>query len=154
METPESEGRAAQVANWFAGATAPQSSAHYMIDDKKILQSVKEEDTAWAVGDFPLNQSSISLEHAGTASQTTAQWEDAYSKAELDLSTTLSADIAHRHGIPVVKLTPADIVAGKSGFCGHADVTLAKKIAGGHMDPGANFPWNLYLDAVKAKMVK
>jgi len=148
METPESEGRAAQVANWFAGATAPQASAHYMVDDKQVLQSVKDEDTAWAVGDFLLNQESISIEHAGTASQTPAQWEDAYSKAELALSARLTADLAHKWGIPAVKLTPAQILAGKSGFCGHADITVAKKIAGGHTDPGPNFPWDKYLKLV------
>jgi N-acetyl-anhydromuramyl-L-alanine amidase AmpD len=154
METPENEGRAAQVANWFAGATAPESSAHYMVDDKQVLQSVKDEDTAWAVGDFPLNQASLSIEHAGTASQTAAQWADAYSKAELELSASLAAELAHKWGIPAVKLTPADILAGKHGFCGHADITAAKKVAGGHTDPGVNFPWDLYLSAVKEKMVK
>ena len=154
METPENEGRAAQVANWFAGATAPESSAHYMVDDKQVIQSVKDEDTAWAVGDFPLNQASISIEHAGTASQTVAQWADDYSKAELALSSALAAELAHKWGIPAVKLTPADILAGKSGFCGHADITAAKKVAGGHTDPGAHFPWDFYLSTIKTKMVK
>ena len=62
----------------------------------------------------------------------------------------LAADIAKRHNIPLVKVSPADILAGKSGFCGHIDITVAKKIAGGHTDPGANFPWDAYLALVKS----
>lgn len=153
METPQSEGRANQVALWFAGSSAPQASAHYMVDDKAIIQSVSEADTAWAVDEYDLNQESISIEHAGYAAQTPAIWANPYSTAQLALSASLTADIAKRHGIPAVKLTPAQIVAGQSGFCGHADITAAFKIAGGHTDPGANFPWASYIQAVKAKMV-
>jgi len=148
METPETEGRAKQVAAWFAGTTAPQASAHYMCDDKQVIQSVLETDTAWAVDDYALNQESISIEHAGFAAQTPAQWGDGYSIAELHVSAALAADIARRNHIPLVKLSPEDVLAGKAGFCGHNDITLAKKIAGGHSDPGANFPWDAYLKAV------
>lgn len=153
METPQSEGRANQVALWFAGSSAPQASAHYMIDNKAIVQSVNEADTAWAVDEFQLNQESISLEHAGYAAQTAAIWANPYSTAQLALSASLAADIAKRYSIPAVRLTPAQIVAGGTGFCGHNDITAAFKIAGGHTDPGANFPWASYLEAVKAKMV-
>ena len=149
METPETENRAHNVAVWFAGATAPQASAHYMVDDKTVYGSVKETDTAWAVDDFDLNTKSISIEHAGTASQHATDWADAYSKGELNVSAKLAAEIAKRYNIPVVRLTPSDILAGKSGFCGHADITAAKKIAGGHTDPGVNFPWVNYLSIVK-----
>jgi N-acetyl-anhydromuramyl-L-alanine amidase AmpD len=121
-----------------------------MVDDAEIFQSVREEDTAWAVDDFALNQASISIEHAGAASQTSQEWQDNYSKHELATSARLAADIAKRYGIPGVKLTPADILAGKAGFCGHADITIAKKIAGGHSDPGVHFPWDLYLKQVNA----
>jgi len=153
METPETRGRAYQVAQWFAGPSSPQASAHYMVDDAEIFQSVKEEDTAWAVDDFALNEASISIEHAGVAAQTSAEWQDIYSTHELANSAKLAADIAKRWGIPAVKLAPADILAGKSGFCGHIDITKAKDISGGHTDPGLNFPWDSYLEAVKAKMV-
>ena len=153
METPQSEGRANQVALWFAGSSAPQASAHYMVDDKEVVQSVKEADTAWAVDDQMLNQESISIEHAGYAAQSPAIWANAYSKAQLALSASLTADIAKRNKIPAVRLTPAQIVAGGSGFCGHADITAAFKIAGGHTDPGTSWPWDTYLALVKTNMV-
>lgn len=141
METPETEGRARQVATWFAGKTAPQASAHYCVDDKEIIKSVSELDTAWAVDDFPLNQQSISIELAGAASQTVAQWADVYSKGELTHLVELIKGIMAQHKIPAIHLTGAQILDGKSkGIAYHNDITVAKKIAGGHTDPGKNFP--------------
>ena len=152
METPETKGRAKQVWQWFAGKTAPQASAHYMVDATDILQSVEDLDTAWAVNDFPLNCQSISIELSGSASQTPAQWADAYSKAELANAAKLCADLAKKYKIPAVKLSPADILAGKSGFAGHVDITVAKAVKGGHTDPGKSFPWVLFLTQVQAHL--
>jgi len=146
METPETSGRAKQVATWFAGSTAPQASAHYCVDDKEIYQSVKDSDTAWAVDDFDLNQQSISIELAGAASQTPAQWHDAYSKNELVHLIALAKDLCKQYSIPPIHLTNAQILDGKTkGFAYHSDITSAKKIAGGHTDPGKNFPLSDFL---------
>jgi N-acetyl-anhydromuramyl-L-alanine amidase AmpD len=149
METPESAGRAKQVATWFGGATAPQASAHYCVDPTDIIQCVKNEDTAWAVDDSDLNQQSISIELAGSASQTVAQWHDAYSVNEFAKLIALSKDLAKQYGIPPVRLTAAQILDGKTkGYAYHADITAAKKIAGGHTDPGVNFPIAEFLKAL------
>jgi len=154
METPQTEGRAKQVALWFAGDNAPQASAHYMVDDKEVIQSVNEVDTAWAVNQQDINQQSISIEHAGYAAQTPQVWADTYATAQIALSGALTADLAHRYGIPLVRLTPAQILAGQSGLCGHVDITNAYKIAGGHTDPGVNFPWPAFLLAAKDAYAK
>ena len=148
METPETEGRAKQVTQWFGGHTAPQASAHYCVDDKFIYQAVKEEDTAWAVDDFLLNQKSISIELAGSASQTPKQWNDAYSKAQMVLVAQLVADIAKRNKIPLVRLTGNSVLT-DSGICGHFDITLAKHIAGGHTDPGISYPYQTLISQAK-----
>ena len=146
METPETSGRAKQVANWFAGPTAPQASAHYCVDNTAVYQSVKDGDTAWAVDDFDLNQQSISIELAGQASQNASQWLDAYSKNELKHLAELCKTLMVEYGIPAVHLTTAQILDGKSkGFAYHSDITVAKKIAGGHTDPGKNFPITEFL---------
>jgi len=150
METPETPGRAKQVWQWFGGKTSPKASAHFMTDATVILQSVQTSDTAWAVDDFALNQSSISIEMSGIASQTAADWADAYSTAELALVAKLVAELCKQFSIPVVKLSPADVAANKAGIAGHWDVTLGKKIAGGHTDPGKNFPWDKFIAQVKA----
>jgi len=151
METPETEGRAKQVAYWFAGPTAPQASAHYCVDNKEIYQTVLDTDTAWAVDQFDANQASLSIELAGSSSQTQLQWNDAYSKGELDLAAHLCAELAVKYNIPVVKLQVTSVKFG-SGFIGHNDVTTAYNIAGGHTDPGHSFPWKDFLALVQTKV--
>lgn len=149
METPETEGRAKQVADWFASNFSPEASAHYCVDNKHVYNTVLEADTSWAVDDFFFNEASISIELAGQASQDPKLWYDAYSKSELDIAAKLVADISKRHKIPLVKLTPAEINAGKSGICSHLDITVAKHIAGGHSDPGKDFPWTEFVSLAK-----
>ena len=148
MECGETLGKAKQVLNWFMGKAAPQASAHYMVDSNSSFQLVDDGDTAWAVDDFSLNQQSISIELAGSASQTITQWQDAYSSSELTIASHLVADLSSKYGIPVVKLSPAEILEGKQGICGHADITAAKQIKGGHTDPGINFPWAVFIAQV------
>lgn len=153
-ETPETGGRARQIWRWFASKSSPQASAHYISDAHDIVQSVAESDTAWAVGDFGLNRASINFELSGLASQTPAEWADAYSQAELRLDAVKAAEVAKRYGIPIVKLTAPQILAGRSGFCGHWDITIAKKVYGGHTDPGRSFPWSAFLLMVAAERKK
>jgi len=46
---------------YFSGGNR-SASAHYFIDSSEIIQSVPKSDTAWAVGNFDMNQRSISIE--------------------------------------------------------------------------------------------
>lgn len=147
MEAAEKPGTAEAVAAWFAGPHAPMASAHYCVDSDSVVQCVKDGDTAFhAKG---ANRNGIGIEHAGYAGQGAAGWADAYSDAMLRLSALLAARLCARHGIPVERLDPADVKAGKRGFCGHIDVTKAFEVRGGHHDPGPDFPWARYLDLVR-----
>jgi len=147
METPETTGRAKQVAKWFAGPTSPDASAHYCVDNIDTILSVKETDTAWATGESNTNQTSISIELAGSASQSALQWKDKYSKDELANAANLVAELCLKYNIPVKKLTPNQVRTG-SGIIGHVDVTTAYGIKGGHTDPGKNFPWTDFIAMV------
>jgi len=150
MECGQTIGKARQVLNWFQGKTSPQASAHYLTDPKQVFQLVDDADTAWAVADYELNEQSLSIELAGSASYTPALWATSYAKMELDLVAHLVATLSKKYGIPAVKLTPEEILAGKSGLCGHVDITVAKKIAGGHTDPGVSFPWAGFIARVES----
>lgn len=153
METPESTGRAKQVAKWFAGPTSPEASAHYCVDNKDVISTVKETDTAWAVAQYDINQQSISIELAGSASQTALQWKDKYSKDMLALAAKLVAELCDKYKIPVKKLPTSSVKTG-SGIIGHVDVTLAYGIKGGHTDPGKNFPWTDFIKMVESELAK
>lgn len=148
METPETKGRAKQVASWFAGKTAPDASAHYCIDDINVIITVDEKDTAWATGVSEVNQVSISLELAGQARQTNAQWQDKYSQGVLKNAAVLTATLCKKYNIPIKHLIGSSVKTGK-GICGHADITKGYDVAGGHSDPGRNFPWSDFMELVQ-----
>jgi N-acetyl-anhydromuramyl-L-alanine amidase AmpD len=149
MESPEKPDTAESVANWFAGSTAPQASAHYCIDSDSVVQCVRDEDVAWhAPG---ANHNGLGFEHAGRAAQTESDWNDAYSQALLERSAQLVAAKAVEHHIPAVWLRPADLRAGKRGITGHVDVSNAFKRSD-HSDPGTAFPIQAYLALVRAAM--
>lgn len=133
MVTPEESDRAEKCAQYFAGPTAPQASAHYCRDDNSIVQGVRDEDVAWAAPGA--NSDGLQIENAGTL-QTAAQWDDAYSRALLD--GKLEAMLARRHGIPAVWLDAADLRAGKRGVTDHWEATKAFGLST-HTDCGQGF---------------
>jgi len=147
MEAPEKPGTARAVAEWFAGPNAPEASAHFCIDAAEVIQCVPEDVVAWAAPGA--NRRGIHLEHAGYAGQSPAAWDDEYSRGVLARSAELAADICRRYAVPIVRLTVAELRAGKRGFCGHVDVTNAFNDGHGHTDPGAGFPWDRYLGLVR-----
>lgn len=148
-EAPEILSEARNVANYFAGSSAPQASAHYVVDDGEIVQCVLETDVAWHAGHGPTNARSIGIEHAGYASQTPAQWDDDYSRAVLANSAKLVAGLCRRFGVPIVRPSLDELAAGGAGIVGHVDVTNAFNGGHGHTDPGSYFPWDSYLELVK-----
>ena len=153
MEYPETPSGAEWCAEFFAGPNAPRASAHYCIDGDSVLQCVRDRDVAWhAPG---ANHNGIGIEHAGYAKQSRADWLDDYSRAELAISARLVAKLSALYGIPLVRLSPAELRAGKYGLAGHADITAAFPGPGRtHWDPGLSFPWDVFLklcqDALKA----
>lgn len=149
MEHPEVPGTARAVCEWFAGATAPQASAHHNVDDREIWGSVHEHDVAWQAPGA--NRNGIGIEHAGYARQTADQWQDAYSASMLALSAKLVADICERWNIPAEFVDAAGLVAGRRGITTHAAVTQAFHKST-HTDPGPNFPISYYLERVRAEL--
>lgn len=147
MESPEKPDTAEAIAKWFAGSSAPQASAHFCIDNNSIVQCVHDDDIAWAAP--KKNHDGLHFEHAGRAAQSHPQWDDVYSVAELRISAKLVAAKAKKYHIPVRRLLPTEVAAGKKGICGHVDVTDAFPGSGSHTDPGPNFPWGRYLRYVK-----
>lgn len=148
MEAPEKPKTAHNVAAWFASKQGPQASAHYCVDDEEIIQCVLECDVAWhAPG---VNNNGIGIEHAGFASQTPEQWDDDYSLAVLAKSAELSARLVRRFSIPIQKLSVSELANHGRGFVGHVDATNAFCNGHGHTDPGIHFPWDKYLDMVRA----
>lgn len=153
MEFVERPDSAEAIARDFATRPATQkSSAHVCVDNNSVVQCVRDRDVAWAAPNA--NHDGLHIELPGYMSQTAEQWRDVYSIAVLAFGADVTALYCIKYNIPVRKLTIAQVKDGKSkGICGHDDVTRAFKNPTGHMDPGPNFPWSLFLEMV-AQFVK
>lgn len=149
----ETRGRADISAARFAGIgqEAPTASAHYIVDPSQVIQTVHEQDVAWHCKshDGLVNQYGIGIELCGLSEQTAEQWADEASEAEIRLAATLVVGICEHWNIPIVKLSVAEIIKRKRGIAGHRDFTQAFAVAGGHMDPGPNFPWDHFIDLIR-----
>lgn len=145
MEAPTKPTTALNVANWFASRTDPamQASAHYCIDEAESIQCVRDNDVAWACGVD--NPHTVSIEHAGYAKETDADWSSPSNLAMLKRSAIVAAGICREYNIEPVRLSDDGIKAGARGFAGHVDVNRALANGHGHVDPGEHFPWNEYL---------
>lgn len=147
MESQEKPDTAESVAKWFSSPSAPQASAHWCVDNNSAVQVVDDKDIAW--GAPGANNDGLHIELAGTAAQTRDQWLDAYSQGVLDQAAKVAANWVVKYKIPVQHLTVAQVADNKTkGICGHIDVTKAFPKLGSHTDPGANFPWDVFLSKI------
>lgn len=158
MEAPEKPTTAEAVAHWFGGASAPQASAHFCVDNDSVAQGVQLKDVAWAAPGA--NRYGIQYEQSGYAKQTAAEWDDEFSRAQLELLAALMARHAVDYDIPIRRVTVDELKqaralyqAGKAvprelwGICGHHDTSQAWKLST-HYDPGTAFPWATFVEKV------
>lgn len=146
MEAAERPDTAEAVARWFAGADAPQASAHYLVDANSIVQGVRDSDVAWhAPG---ANHNGLGFEHAGYSAQRSREWNDRYSRAMLGRSARLVAAKCRQYGIPASWLFPADLLGARRGITSHWNVTRAFRRSD-HTDPGTSFPVDDYILLVR-----
>jgi N-acetylmuramoyl-L-alanine amidase len=146
MEAPEAGSTAENVANYFKTVDA---SAHWCVDNNSRVRCVNDRDGAWTMP--PTNLYSLNVEMAGYASQTPAQWHDAYSVAVLDNVAVCVSEWCRLYAIPVRRLTAGQLDAGQKGIAGHWDVNNAFHQSD-HSDPGSNFPWTEFLNLVSKKL--
>ena len=145
MEAAEGMRTAENVARYFAMPTT-RTSAHYCADGDSIVPGVPEEHVAWCAKKG--NRYGVHYELAGYAKQTREQWLDAYSRRMFQIVAPHVAETCKRWHIPMVKIGPDEVARNEPGICGHYDISKGKKVAGGHYDPGKNFPWDHFIELV------
>jgi hypothetical protein len=150
-----------RCAQYFA-MQASGGSAHYCLDHETGVQSVKEAAIAWHA---PPNSHSIGLEmcdmvlwnqggghnageyqkeFAGNEAAFHARWSLPKWDALLRRTASVTRYLCLKYNVPMVKLSPADLLAGRRGICGHIDVSLAWHQTD-HSDPGPDFPWARFM---------
>jgi N-acetyl-anhydromuramyl-L-alanine amidase AmpD len=151
MEAGEASTTAENVSKWFAsGKGAPMASAHYCIDDDSIVQCVKDEHVAFHAGTTG-NKYGIGIELAGYARQTKEQWLDNFSYKMLKQAAQLTANLCKKFNIPAEFKDRKGLKNNEKGITTHNEITFAFREST-HIDPGPNFPMDLYISWVKEYM--
>lgn len=151
MEAQESSTTAENTAAYFANPGDGRNvSAHYCCDNNSIVQCVRLKDSAWTVGNRPGNNRGINFEFAGFASQSGAQWGDAYSTMMLERVAPIMRSDAAKYAIPLRRCSVNDLKNFRPGVTSHNDLRLAFGVTT-HTDPGPNFPWTWFINLLNGE---
>lgn len=128
----------------YATHREDETSAHYYVDETTVIQAVPIGHIAYGCL-YHGNQISIQYELCGRS--------NAISDATMRRAAHQVARDCARYGIPVRKITAAQVRAGAKGICGHADITAAfPEDNGDHTDPGTAFNWGTFISYVGGDM--
>jgi hypothetical protein len=128
------------------------TSTHYFHDQDTTIQCVRTSDRANGAKGTG-NHYGIHHELCGKAEQNSAQWQDAASAGTIRNAAKQAARDCKKWGIPVRKLSVAQVRGHEKGLCEHHDISLAFGQSD-HTDPGRSFPWPQFLDMVKAELAE
>ena len=135
---------AENVANYQINS---QSGSYHELTDTTIKHLIENTDDwlTWSTGNYG-NDIGLHRSFVMWGTETRAQWLKY--DAMLREAAKRDAEWCRKYNIPPVKLTAADLRAGKRGFAGHLETGQAW---GGtdHVDPGTGFPWDVYLGYVR-----
>lgn len=126
-----------------------KGSAHYITDANLTLQSAFDSVVCWHA---PPNPHSLGIEMCcSLANDGLGHWALTNHVAMMRRTAKLTAQLALAYNVPVVKLSVAEVAAGKRGICGHWDVSRAFGQSS-HTDPEKYFPWGTFMTMVREEV--
>ena len=129
--------------------TSKFASAHYVVDPGGICQVVYD---SLVAEHAPPNPHSLGIELCDPQKGPGKRWHDASHTTMLRKAANLTAHLCLAYGVPIRKLSVPELLAGRHGICGHADVSAAWHQTD-HTDPGPDFPWSEFMELVQAHAV-
>lgn len=139
-------GTAISVARYFHDPPDDDvGSAHLVVDDDRCERCLPDSAIPWAAPEA--NRVGFHIEQCGFADWTRAEW--LAHRRELERGAWKAARALERFGIPATFLDAPKLRAGRSGLTTHAQCTLAFGPAGGHHDPGAGWPRDVFMRLVR-----
>lgn len=151
---PSKPGSARNIAAYFRSSAAG-GSAHYIIDAAETLQSVWDSRIAWHA---PPNSHSLGIElcdwpgDSEGKKRPASRWNKGDHAKILQRAAELTAQLCLAYDVPIRKVGPAGLRAGRKGICGHVDVRGAWGQTS-HWDPG-HFPWRKFIRMCRAEARK
>lgn len=139
-------GVARNVATWFAGPSAPQASAHFIVGPDATLQGVPLACVAWAAPGA--NNDGVQIEQTGRAAFTAADWAGEAQQAMLERVAQLLAALCRRFELPAVFLDAEALKRGERGITTHVEVNRAYHRST-HTDCGPAYPMEAMLRRVR-----
>jgi hypothetical protein len=140
-----SGGTAQSNIDYWKGANDSQSSAHYIIDEGTVYQTVADNDIAYHAGQNSYNQHSIGIEIVATASVA-----GTISDAEFTALAELVRWLCDAYEIPISHPSGFDNSSDSdmlpAGIIGHDQISLS-----GKTDPGLYFDWNAFIGLVASE---
>jgi hypothetical protein len=128
------------AASWFANP-ASAGSTQLVVDDRECYRTLPDDVVPY--GAPGANEDGLHIEMAGFAKWTRAQWlerEDTIRRA-----AAFAADWSNTYGIPLVYVDAAGLKRKESGVTTHWQVTKGLNGGVGHVDPGPNFPLDVFM---------
>lgn len=139
-------GVARNVAAWFAGPSAPQASAHYVVGPDVTLQGVPLACVAWAAPGA--NNDGVQIEQVGRAAFSEADWAGEPQQAMLERVAQLLAALCRRFELPAIFLDAAALKRDERGVTTHVEVNRAYRRSS-HTDCGPAYPMEAVLRRVR-----
>jgi N-acetyl-anhydromuramyl-L-alanine amidase AmpD len=133
------EGGFASTYTWFRNPRA-QASAHFVVGlEGQVAQMVHLRDIAWHAGNWPYNETSVGIEHAGFTGHTRFPYAEYRASARLAgwLARRFLITPDRRHVIGHNEV-PDPFHPGKFGGADH------------HTDPGRTWKWTPYMALLRA----
>jgi len=124
-----------------------ESGSYHELTDTRPAHLIENTDDwrVWAAGPTS-NYRHLHRSFVMRGTETRAEWLQ--HDAMLREAAARDAEWARKYNIPPVKLSAADLRAGRRGFFGHVDTAQAWGETD-HTDPGTGFPWDVYLGYVR-----
>jgi N-acetyl-anhydromuramyl-L-alanine amidase AmpD len=139
--SPTERGGARRIAAYFR-SDAAGGSAHYVVDPYEIVQAVYDSWVAWHA---PPNPNSLGIELCCTLSNKGRKhWGRDDHRLMLRRAARLTAALCLAYDVPIRKIGPVGLRAGRKGICGHHHVSQAFGQSS-HWDPGPYFPWKEFI---------
>lgn len=117
-----------------------QASYHVIVDDDSTVRYLPDTVASWSL--LSGNARSLNVCFTGWARWTREEW--LIHPAMLVRGAAVVAHWCRLYGIPVRRLSLAQVAGNERGLIGHVDWTHGKR-QGNHTDPGAGFPWVEFL---------